>query len=150
MVRGLGHAAFGVADLNKSLEFYCGQLGLREAFRLYRDEAPDKPWIVYLQVCEEDFIELFPDPGVAAPGGRQNYRAPVSYRHLCLLVDDMAATLADLKAKGVAIDRGPQVGKDHNTQAWITDPDGNPIELMQISVESPQAKADAAWRQSRN
>jgi lactoylglutathione lyase len=31
---------------------------------------------------------------------------------------------------------------DHNWQAWIDDPDGNAIELMQISPDSPQAAAD--------
>ena len=34
--------------------------------------------------------------------------------------------------------REPKLGLDHNLQAWIKDPDGNAIELMQITPESPQ------------
>jgi hypothetical protein len=30
------------------------------------------------------------------------------------------------------------MGLDFNTQAWVKDPDGNPIELMQLAPESPQ------------
>jgi lactoylglutathione lyase len=41
----------------------------------------------------------------------------------------------------VEIDVEPKTGADNNTQAWIHDPDGNKIELMQISPDSPQAIA---------
>jgi len=30
-------------------------------------------------------------------------------------------------------------------QYWVTDPDGNRIELMEIKPESPHAAADARW-----
>jgi hypothetical protein len=33
------------------------------------------------------------------------------------------------------------VGLDHNWQAWIRDPDGNTIELMELVQESPQRQA---------
>lgn len=131
MITGIGHGAYGVADMERSLGFYCGGLGLREAFRLYNDDG--ETWIVYLHIGGPDFIELFPDPrvqGGPVPAG--------SYRHLCLMVDDITATLAALAARGVHADRPPARGKDHNWQAWLTDPDGNRIELMQIAPESPQ------------
>lgn len=134
MISGIGHAAYGVSDLDRSLAFYCGGLGLREAFRLYNDRG--ETWIVYIQVQGLDFIELFPDPRV-----RGGAPAEHAYRHLCLMVDDMDATLADLSARGVTADGPKRQGKDHNWQAWLTDPDGNRIELMQIMPESPQQAA---------
>ena len=36
------------------------------------------------------------------------------------------------------IDREPKLGLDHNWQAWISDPDGNKIELMPLVKDSPQ------------
>ena len=134
MITGIGHAAYGVSNLERSLDFYCRGLGLREAFRLYNDRG--ETWIVYIQVRGLDFIELFPDGRVR--GGAPSEHA---YRHLCLMVDDMDATLADLAARGVQADGPKRQGKDSNWQAWLTDPDGNRIELMQIMPESPQQGA---------
>ena len=55
----------------------------------------------------------------------------------------MSATLRELAAQSLEIAKAPIVGLDHNLQNWIDDPDGNPIELMQIMPDSPQAAADA-------
>lgn len=137
MITGLGHAAYRITDLQRTLDFYCGTLGLREAFRLDR-EGERSPWIVYLHVGPNQFVELFPGgEGEVRPRSRA-----AGYNHLCLVVDDLEAMAAELTAKGIRITSGPKQGADHNWQAWIDDPDGNAIELMQISPDSPQAAAD--------
>jgi len=137
MITGLGHAAFRVKDLQRTLDFYCGTLGLREAFHLDREGEPS-PWIVYLHVAPGQFIELFPgSEGEVAPRSRAT-----GYNHLCLVVDDLPALADKLTAQGITITSGPKQGTDHNWQAWVNDPDGNAIELMQISPDSPQAAAD--------
>lgn len=141
MITGLGHVAFRITDLEKSLDFYCQKLGFKEAFRLER-EGEYSPWIVYIQVAPNHFIELFP-----GARGENTSRGPVGYNHFCLVVDDLQATLRDLAARGLTIEDGPKQGLDHNWQYWINDPDGNAIELMQIVPESPQAAADARWQQ---
>jgi lactoylglutathione lyase len=140
MITGLGHVAFRITDLAKSLDFYCQKLGFKEAFRLER-EGEYSPWIVYIQVAPNHFIELFP-----GARGENTSRGPVGYNHFCLVVDDLQATLRDLSARGLTIEGGPKQGLDHNWQYWINDPDGNAIELMQIVPESPQAAADARWQ----
>ncbi len=138
MITGLGHVAFRITNLEKALDFYCGKLGFREAFRLEREGEPS-PWIVYIWVAPNQFIELFPGAeGRVTPPGRS-----VGYNHFCLVVDDLQATLQELKARGLAIEGSPAQGLDGNWQYWIKDPDGNSIELMQIMPESPQATADA-------
>ncbi len=43
--------------------------------------------------------------------------------------------------EGVALDPEPVVGLDGNWQAWVKDPDGNAIELMRLSEDSPQYRA---------
>jgi lactoylglutathione lyase len=133
MITHLGHVAYSVSDLDAALDFYCAKLGLTEAFRLFHDDGT--PWIVYILVGQGGFIELFPGgkPGAGAVDG--------SYRHLCLAVDDMEATLEELKARGLPLAGEVNRGKDGNVQFWLTDPDGNRIELMEIHPESLQAQA---------
>jgi lactoylglutathione lyase len=128
MITDLGHAAFAAHDLDRSLAFYA-QLGIHEAFRLHRPDG--SLMLVYLHVAGDRFIELF--PGGPSPDPDRHG----SFKHLCLLTDDLHAYVDRLRSAGVAIDREPSVGLDHNWQAWVRDPDGNQIELMQLVEESP-------------
>ncbi len=133
MVSGLGHVAFRTANLERSLEFYCATLGLTEAFRMHNDDG--KPWIVYLRISDDDFIELFPvDDGdqAAPPEG-------VGYAHTCLRVDDLEATVREMAARGHEPSDTIRKGRSGCVQYWVTDPDGNRIELMQILPDSLQA-----------
>jgi lactoylglutathione lyase len=140
MITGIGHVAFRITDLERALDFYCGKLGFREAFRLERDGEPS-PWIVYLQLAPGQFIELFPGgDGSVAPRSRA-----AGYNHYCLVVDDLAATLRELRERGLELAGDPIRGTDTNWQFWLQDPDGNAIELMQIVAGSPQSAADARW-----
>jgi len=64
--------------------------------------------------------------------------------HLCLLTNDLNGVVEHLKQDGVVIEQELRVGLDYNSQAWVRDPDGNSIELMQPDEKSPQrAKARA-------
>ena len=134
MIVGIGHTAYAVGDIDAALDFYVAKLGLREAFRLH--SAQGELWIVYLYAGHGTFVELFPSK--EAPGANDG-----SYRHLCLEVDDMRATLAELAGRGLDIQGEARQGSDKNLQYWLTDPDGNRIELMEIHPESPQAAARA-------
>ncbi len=137
MITGLGHVAFRVTDLDRALDFYVRILGLREAFRLDMAGQPS-PWIVYLQVAPGDFVELFPGAVNIAP----QPGADAGYNHFCLLVDDIHATVKELGERGLPIIGAPTMGVDNNYQFWVTDPDGNRIELMEIKPESPHYAAD--------
>jgi catechol 2,3-dioxygenase-like lactoylglutathione lyase family enzyme len=68
-------------------------------------------------------------------------REAVGYNHLCLEVADLDVALRELEAAGVPLAREKQMGQDGNWQAWIEDPDGHRIELMQMMPDSLQAKA---------
>jgi lactoylglutathione lyase len=128
-ITDLAHIALACHDIDASIAFY-EKLGIREAFRLLRDDG--SVMLVYLHVAGDRFIELF--PGGPAPGTKPTG----SFRHFCLMTDDIHALVDDLKAQGIAIDRELKEGLDTNLQAWVTDLDGNAIEFMQISDTSPQ------------
>lgn len=135
MITDLGHPAFAVQDLERSKAFY-SLLGINESFQLNHDDG--SVMLIYLHVAGDRFIEIF--PGGPEPDPSRKH----SFMHVCLLTDDLRAVVEQLRAKGVAIEREPKVGLDHNWQAWIRDPDGNSIELMQLVEESPQRKVTRA------
>lgn len=146
MITGIGHVAFRVTDLPRALDFYCNKLGFDEAFHLEKEGQPS-PWIVYIQIAPGSFIELFPE-AQEAPGKLLAHNPQASYQHFCLVVDDLKVTLQELAARGLEITGEPIEGLDANLQYWINDPDGNPIELMQIRPQSPHAAADARKSQA--
>jgi len=135
MIADIGHAAFAAHDLERALAFYA-KLGIHEAFRLNREDG--SLMLIYLHVAGDRFIEVFPN-GPAPDPNRKG-----SFMHLCLLTDDLHATVAQLRESGIVIEREPKVGLDHNWQAWIRDPDGNAIELMQLAEDSAQRQAARA------
>lgn len=131
-ITDIGHPALSCHDLEASLAFY-GLLGIKESFRLLHDDGSTR--LVYLHVAGDRFLELFPN----GPSREQRARrGDQSFSHLCLVTDDVEGMVAHLKANGVTIDTEPKMGLDFNIQAWTKDPDGNPIELMQLAPESPQ------------
>ncbi|WP_163580834.1 VOC family protein [Gracilibacillus saliphilus] len=132
MIKGISHTAFTVQNMERSLEFYCDQLGFEKLFELHNQD--NEPWIIYLKVCEGQFIELF-------YGGKKQTTIDgetIGYNHLCLEVDDINEIADHLKEKGLTLDVEPQQGLDLNHQCWIKDPDGNRIEFMQLHPDSPQ------------
>ena len=88
--------------------------------------------LVYLHVSNDRFIEVFPGGHDPDPGREQ------SFKHICLLTDDIGAAVERLRENNAPIDSEPLLGLDGNLQAWTHDPDGNQIELMQLAEDSPQ------------
>ena len=128
MIKGLAHLCFVIKSLDASLDFYCRQLGLEVAFDFKRESG--ERFGVYLKVGPRAFIELF--QGTTVP-----FAEFQSYRHLCFEVDDIQAAVAEFRGKGVTV-TDPKLGTDRSWQAWMTDPDGNPIELHCYTAESKQ------------
>ena len=135
----LGHLALTCRDLDASLSFYRDILGLKEKFCLYYDDigqtvSGDRRWIVYMQVDDRTFIELFNGDYNAPPLCGQ----PLGFQHLALIVEDIMALRDELAAKGAPIDAEPSLGCDQTWQMWSHDPDGNKIEFMQYTDRSFQ------------
>ena len=134
IVLGIAHTAHNTAQMDNMLDFYCQKLGFKHAFSIKSDDG--KPWIEYIKLADNSFIELF----YATP--EQTEKGDNRYGHICIRVNDIHATADHLKANGVPILwGGPSMGKDKNWQCWCEDPDGNKIEFMYISPESLQSNS---------
>jgi len=132
MVKRIAHMAIEISDLQKSLDFYVGALGFEYMFDGKDENGVVK--MVYLKICEGTFIELFAT-GIHKPE-RKHYL--IGFHHLCLEVEDIHETEAHIKAKGYEIKHSAVLGGDRSWQFWVDDPDGNPIEFMQYTVNSLQ------------
>ncbi|MFT4000468.1 MAG: VOC family protein [Rhizobium sp.] len=140
-ITGLGHLAIKVKDLGASLEFYRDRLGLQEMHRLER--ADGTAWIVYLRITDRQFLELFPGADSdRAPGPDAN-----GTNHFCLTIDNLDVAAAKLERAGIALTSPIKSGLDGNRGAWIEDPDGNRIELMEMAPDCLQYRAIAALKQ---
>ena len=129
MIKGLSHVCFVVKDLERSIAFYTETLSLRHAFDFTRDDGTRSG--AYLHFGERTFLELF--QGEPAEGGG-------AFRHICVEVDSMERAVAELRARGADVS-DPKTGSDGNPQAWLSDPDGNRIELHELRPDGLQAKA---------
>ena len=136
MITGIGHIAITAKDIDKSVDFYTRILGLSEGFRMNNDDG--SLWMVYILTGNGGFIEIFTN-GTDTPALPQNASG---FKHLCLWVDDLKATLIDFKSRGLDVDPDHiRTGRSKCLQYFIADPDGLRIELMQLMPESEQAKA---------
>lgn len=133
MIKGLSHVCFVVKDLDRAVAFYSETLGLEHAFDFTNDDGQRTG--VYLHFGARTFIELF----VGKPGesGESNEG---SFRHICIEVESMERAVAEFRSRGAEVS-DPVVGADGNPQAWVSDPDGNRIELHELRPSGLQAKA---------
>ncbi len=127
MFTRLAHVCIGATDLAASERFYVEGLGMEKAFDFIRR---DERFGFYVKAGETTFIEIF------AEGAAPNHERPIM-KHFCLEVADIDQTIAALTARGVAVEP-KKMGADNNWQAWLTDPSGVRIELMQYSENSTQ------------
>ncbi len=132
MFKRLAHVCIGATDLAQSEQFYVEGLGMRKAFDFFRG---DKQFGFYVAAGETTFIEVF------AQSEEPLLDRPL-IKHFCLEVDDIDAVIKQLKTNGVDVS-AKKMGGDHNWQAWITDPSGVRIELMQYSDMSTQFTGEA-------
>ena len=136
LLNGLAHVTFTTEDMEKSLHFYNKVLGFERIYDMPDDDGND--WLIYLRVCDGQYIELFFNGEIKY---RPQTESPTGFMHLCLEVEDVEKIAEHMRKNNVALTVEPQQGKDHNHQCWVNDPDGNPIEFMQIDPKSPQAQS---------
>jgi lactoylglutathione lyase len=129
------HVGLQVADLDRSLAFYTG-LGYEVL-----GSVPETGFgsLTMLKLPGDEFVtvELVHDPrgGVVGPGG---------LNHLVIQVESMHATVADLTARGVDVEApGSPDGSEDFWTAWVTDPDGYRIELVQWPAGHPEGMTKA-------
>ena len=121
------HTMVRVRDLDTSLQFYCGALGLRELRRTENEKGR--------------FTLIF----LAAPGDAdaqveltfnwdpEDYRIGRAFGHLAYEVEDIYAACQRLRDHGVTINRPPRDGR----MAFVRSPDNISIELLQAGGSLP-------------
>jgi len=134
-ISGIAHVTFATEDMGKSLHFYQNILGFERIYDMPDDDGND--WLIYLRVCDGQCIELFYNGEIKYSPKTEN---PTGFMHLCLEVENIEKIAEHLRKNGITLTVEPLQGKDHNWQCWANDPDGNPIEFMQIDPKSPQAQ----------
>ncbi|MCI8993407.1 MAG: VOC family protein [Eubacterium sp.] len=158
LFKGLYHASFFVNDIEKSLEFYKA-CGFEPLFDL-RVSPEEEPWNIFVRIDENQTIELQPvhaNHPFPAPE-KPVYCDEGTFFHIALLTDDLDDAIKELKRRGVTTYSNPMkesvvhgieeafASPDGCMVAWIVDPDGNPIEIMEQTERSLQVKHDAAYR----
>lgn len=133
MVTGLGHSAFNVTDMEKTIAFYENSLGFKKAFDIPREDTGE-PWIVYMYAGGDQFVELFYGATKEIPYSDAN----AGFFHLCIAVDDIHEAWQRIVDSGAPQDDAPKQGSDGNWQCWTHDPDGVKLELMQLGADSLQ------------
>lgn len=139
MIKQLGHVCLVTNQLPALIAFYRDRLGLTVKFMFTGADGAD--FGCYLAAGGMTFIEIFDQHGAAKQwgGATDPLRPNVSthYGHFCLEVTGLEAFTDRLKAGGLEV-TPVKVGIDHSKQAWIRDPDGNRVELMEYTPASRQ------------
>jgi catechol 2,3-dioxygenase-like lactoylglutathione lyase family enzyme len=135
MNMSITHIAVVTEDMQESIRFYTKALGFTEAFELNTPETGE-PWIVFLKIAPGQFMELFYN------GTRPNpwMENRIGMDHLCFAVDDLEGSTHRIINAGYRMESMPNKGCDGNWQAWVIDPNGVRVELMQIEQDSQLAQ----------
>jgi lactoylglutathione lyase len=131
---GVNHVGIYVENVDEAKAFYTQKMGFREAFTVRDDKG--QPTLTYVQASPNTFIELQP-----SGAGR-----PVGISHVGLQVQDIRATIATLKQRGVTVEEQPRVSSTQSLIANVTGPGAVRIELSELRPESLQRKAIDSWK----
>jgi lactoylglutathione lyase len=131
------HTMVRVADIDRSLDFYCNKLGLKEVRRSENEKG--RYTLIFLAAPEDEHSGAT----VKAPlveltynWDAEDYQGGRNFGHLAYEVDDIYATCRRLMDKGVTINRPPRDGN----MAFVRSPDGISIELLQKGPAKEKAE----------
>jgi len=126
-MRRILHTMLRVKDLQRSIDFYTNILGMKVLRDV--DQPEEKYTLVFLGFGEESethALELTYNYGVST------YEMGNAYGHIAISVDDCHAACSEIREKGgnITLEAKPLFGSNEII-AFVTDPDGYKIELIQ-------------------
>jgi lactoylglutathione lyase len=131
------HFGLRVADLGRSLAFYAA-LGYQVVGSV---SGTPLGHLTVLKLPGDEFvaIELVHDPA-------QGEVSPGALSHFVIKVESLDATISELAARGIGAEApvSPD-GSDDLRTTWVTDPDGNRIELVQWPTGHADGMTAADW-----
>ncbi len=128
------HTMVRARDLDETLDFYCGKLGLVE-LRRHESQAGRFTLVFLAAPGDVDSAEQSSAPCLEITWNwdPEEYTGGRNFGHLAYRVDDIYATCQRLLDAGVTINRPPRDGH----MAFIRSPDGISIELLQAGKSLP-------------
>lgn len=144
---GIGHINLVCSKPIETLRFYTEILGFSKKFELSGEYAGGRWFIDYVEIKKGQLLELL--HGDFTSDNRDTKR---SFQHFCFEMDDFCKTIRELQKRGVTVYRGPARSADTCQEpleeyhpglcgsmcAFIIDPEGNDIEIMQYTPQSRQ------------
>ena len=122
------HTCYRILDPQRSEDFYVNKLGLKKVGEMDLGSATNHFFALEADPSQP-MLELTHNHDRAEP-----YEMGDGYAHVAFTVDDLEATIEDLKGQGVTVTLEPKTltaeGNDYRI-AFIEDPDGYKIELVQ-------------------
>ena len=129
----LAHTMMRVNSTDRSLEFYCGIVGMQVLRRTdYPERKFTNTFIGYGPEAEFPALELTENRGQ-----EDRYDKGNGWGHICIETQDVYRACEDLAAKGVNITRPPGLMKNGTRViAFCEDPDGCKVELNESILKS--------------
>ncbi len=133
------HTMVRIRDVDESLEFFCGKLGMVETHRMENEKG--RFTLIFLAANDDEaqakdkkapLLELtynWPDES----GKAEEYSGGRNFGHLAYRVENIYETCQKLMDGGVIINRPPRDGH----MAFVKSPDGISIELLQKGEHLP-------------
>ena len=131
VVSRYGHVNLNVVNLDRTIHFYRDLMGLDFAYQMKNEEGGIV--CTYLATPDGNFLELIEKN--LKPGEKAFNAA-----HICFEVLDVDEFMEHCKKVGIEIVGGPSRGYDGNPKCFVNDPDGNRLEIMQMTPDCPQRK----------
>jgi lactoylglutathione lyase len=122
------HTMVRIRDIDKSLNFYCAKLGMKEVRRIENERG--RFTLIFLAAPEDEgraLAEKAPMLELTYNWDQEDYGTARNFGHLAFVVDDIYATCERLAKAGVTINRPPRDGH----MAFVRSPDLISIELLQ-------------------
>jgi lactoylglutathione lyase len=123
------HTMLRVGDLQRSIDFYTKVMGMKVIRTTERaDQGYSLAFVGYGNEQDHAVLELTYNHGV------DNYDLGTAYGHIAIAVEDAYAQCERITQAGGNVTRAAGPVKGGNTViAFVTDPDGYKIELIQVS-----------------
>lgn len=133
------HTMLRVGNLEASLKFYCDILGMR---LLRQKDYPGGKFTLafvgYGDESEHTVLEL------TYNWDTNKYELGNAYGHIAIGVDDIYSTCEEIRVRGGKVVREPGPMKHGSTViAFVEDPDGYKVELIQLSSRKNATEQEA-------